>query len=235
MELLLDYRIASHTPVAGYQLVPQRVLTSRSSWSQLESLSEGEFWENRRVYESHFDQVPRYLFDRRGFFACALMRSFVIARGEAGALDFLVPNDDAPGSAPLGRFRRFGRGKELPAGITIFNLSGEPLEIEGARVISWAVPPLVEGFRVEDLAWALMWHILDLAAERSLSPFAAYFHQDCLEAAALLRVSRTLNDGRPARIFIRDGVGGVRELKVVDRSDPEQIRRVLGIARSSER
>jgi hypothetical protein len=227
MELLLDYRIASHTPVAGYQLVPQRVLTSRSSWSQLESLAEGEFWENRRVYESHFDQVPRYLFDRRGFFACALMRSFVIARGEAGALDFLVPNDDAPGAAPLARFRRFGRGKELPAGITVFNLSGEPLEIEGARVISWAVPPLVEGFRVEDLAWALMWHVLDLVAERSLAPFAAHFHQDCLEAAALLRCSRTLNDGRPARIFIRDGLGGVRELRVVNRNDPEVIRRVL--------
>ena len=29
MELLLDYRIASPTPVAGYQLMPQRVLTSR--------------------------------------------------------------------------------------------------------------------------------------------------------------------------------------------------------------
>jgi hypothetical protein len=89
------------------------------------------------------------------------------------------------------------------------------------------VPPLVEGFRVEDLAWALMWHMLDLAAERKLAPFAAYFHQDCLEAAALLRVSRTLNDGRPAQIFIRDGLGGVRELHVVDRSDPEVIRRVL--------
>jgi hypothetical protein len=109
----------------------------------------------------------------------------------------------------------------------VFNLSGEPLEIEGCRVISWAVPPLVEGFRVEDLAWALMWQILDLAAERGLAPFAAYFHPDCLEAAALLRVSRTLNDGRPAQIFIRDGLGGVRELRVVNRSDPEVIRRVL--------
>lgn len=227
MELLLDYRISSHTPVAGYQLVPQRVLTSRSSWSQLESLAEGEFWENRRVYENQFEQVPRYLFDRRGFFACALLRSFVRARGETGALDFLVPNDDAPGATPLARFRRFGHGKELPAGITVFNLSGEELEIEGARVISWAVPPLVEGFRVEDLAWALMWHILELSVERRLQPFAAYFHQDCLEAAALLRVSRTLNDGRPAQIFIRDGLGGVRELRVVNRGDPEVIARVL--------
>src|SRR5262245_33948501 len=227
MELLLDYRITSQTPVSGYQLVPQRVLTSRSSWSQLESLAEGEFWENRRVYENQFDQVPRYLFDRRGFFACALMRSFVVARGETGALDFLVSNDDAPGATPLARFRRFGRGKELPPGLTVFNLSGETLELDGVRVVSWAVPPLVEGFRVEDLAWALMWHMLDLAAERSLSPFAAYFHPDCLEAAALLRVSRTLNDGRPARIFIRDGLGGVRELRVVNRSDPDVIRRVV--------
>ena len=173
MELLLDYRISSHTPVAGYQLVPQRVLTARSSWSQLESLAEAEFWENRRIYENQFEQVPRYLFDRRGFFACALMRSFVVARGEAGALDFLVPNDDAAAAAPLARFRRFGRGKDLPPGLAVFNLSGEPLEIEGCRVTSWAVPPLVEGFRVEDLAWALMWHMLDLAAERKLQPFAA--------------------------------------------------------------
>jgi len=228
MELLLDYRITSHTPVVGYQLVPQRVLSSRSSWSQLEKLAEGEFWENRRVYESHFDQVPRYLFDRRGFFACALMRSFVVARGESGALDFLVPNDEASAAASLARFRLFGRGKELPSGLTIFNLSGEPLELEGARVISWPVPPLVEGFRVEDLAWALMWRMLDTVAERGLHPFAAYFHQDCLEAAALLRVSRTQNDGRPARIFIRDGLGGVRELAVVNRSDPAVVERVLG-------
>lgn len=227
MELLLDYRIASHTPVVGYQLVSQRVLSSRSSWSQLEKLAEGEFWENRRVYESHFDQVPRYLFDRRGFFACALLRSFVVARGEAGALDFLVPNDDAAGAAPLARFRLFGRGKELPPGLTVFNLSGESLELEGVRVISWPAPPLVEGFRVEDLAWALMWRMLDSVAERGPHPFAAYFQQDCLEAAALLRVSRTQNDGRPAQIFIRDGLGGVRELKVVNRSDPELIRRVL--------
>ena len=96
-----------------------------------------------------------------------------------------------------------------------------------AAALRNAVPPLVEGFRVEDLAWALMWQILDLAAERRLAPFAAYFHPDCLEAAALLRVSRTLNDGRPAQIFIRDGLGGVRELRVVNRSDPELIRRVL--------
>jgi hypothetical protein len=227
MELLLDYRIASHTPVAGYQLVPQRVLTSRSSWSQLESLAEAEFWENRRVYENQFDQVPRYLFDRKGFFACALMRSFVVAR-DGRALDFLVPNDDGARPDPLARFRRFQGDKELPAGITIFNLSGESLEIEGARVISWSVPPLVDGLRIEDLAWALMWRMLDTVAERDLTPFAAYFHQDCLEAAALIRVSRTLNDGRPAQIFIRDGVGGVRELAVVNRCDPAVIGRVLG-------
>jgi hypothetical protein len=227
MELLLDYRIASHTPVAGYQLMPQRVLTSRSSWSQLESLAEAEFWENRRVYENQFDQVPRYLFDRRGFFACALMRCFVVGRGGGGALDFLVPNDDGARPDPLGRFRRFGGDKELPAGLTIFNLSGETLEIEGARVISWNVPPLVDGLRIEDLAWALMWRMLDTVAERGLTPFAAYFHQDCLEAAALIRVSRTLNDGRPAQIFIRDGVGGVRELRVVNRADPSVIERVL--------
>jgi|SRR5262245_1756930 len=228
MELLLDYRITSHTPVVGYQLATQRVITARSAWSELERLAEAEFWENRRVYESHFDQVPRYLFDRRGFFACALLRSFVVARGESGALDFLVPNDDAPGAGSLARFRRFGHGKDLPAGITIFNLSGEPLELEGARVISWPVPPLVEGLRVEDVAWALMWRMLDTIAEKGLRQFAAHLHPDCLEAAALLRVSRTLNDGRPARIFIRDGLGGVRELQVVNRSDPEVIRRVLG-------
>jgi hypothetical protein len=227
MELLLDYRIASDMPVAGYQLVPQRVLTSRSSWGQLESLAEGEFWENRRIYEKQFEQVPRYLFDRRGFFACALMRSFVVARGDAGALDFLVPNDETARPGPLARFRRFGRDKQLPPGITVFNLSGEALEIEGARVVSWAAPPLVEGYRIEDLAWALMWRMLDTVAERGLESFAAYFHPDCLEAAALLRVSRTLNDGRPAQIFIRDGLGGVRELRVVNRSDPEVIRSVL--------
>jgi len=86
----------------------------------------------------------------------------------------------------------------------------------------------LEGLRVEDVAWALMWRMLDTIAEKGLRQFAAHLHPDCLEAAALLRVSRTLNDGRPARIFIRDGLGGVRELQVVNRSDPEVIRRVLG-------
>jgi len=233
MELLLDYRAASQMPVAGYQLVSQRVLTSRSSWGQLEGLAEAEFWENRRIYEGHFDQVPRYLFDRRGFFACALLRSFLVARGGDGALDFLVPNDDGAGRAPLARYRRFGAGKELPAGVTVFNLSGEALEIEGARVIAWNVPPIVEGLRIEDVAWALMWRMLETVAERGLTPFAAYFAQDCLEAAALLRVSRTLNDGRPARIFIRDGVGGVRELRVVNRADPALIEQVLSASQSS--
>jgi hypothetical protein len=89
------------------------------------------------------------------------------------------------------------------------------------------VPPLVDGLRIEDLAWALMWRMLDTVAERDATPFAAYFHQDCLEAAALIRVSRTLNDGRPAQIFIRDGVGGVRELRVVNRADPSVVERVL--------
>lgn len=227
-EILLDYRIRSHTPVAGYELVRRSVLVSgRSTWGTLEQNAESEFWENRRLFEQMLDAVPRYLFDRAGFWACALLRSFLVASGAHGQLDFLVPND-RPAAAASGRFRLFGRGKELPEGLAAFDLSGEAPTLEGLRVLSRPVPPLVEGLRVENVAWALMEQLREEAARERLEPFAVWLGADALEAASLLRVSRTLNDGKPARIYIRDGLGSVRELDVWNRWDAAARRARLG-------
>jgi len=221
-EILLDYRIRSHTPVAGFELVRRSVLVpGRSSWDALEQNAEAEFWENRRLLEQVLDATPRYLFDRAGFWACALLRSFLVARGMSGLLDYLVPND-RPAAAPAReRFRLFGRGKDLPPELTVFDLSGEGLALDGMPVLSWAVPPLVEGLRIENVAWTLMEQILEETARAKLSRIAVWFGSDALEAASLLRVSRKLNDGKPARIYIRDGLGSVRELEVWNRWDPE--------------
>ena len=228
-EILLDYRIRSHTPVAGFELVRRSVLVpGRSTWGELERHAESEFWENRRLFEQMLDAVPRYLFDRVGFWACALLRSFVVARGPGGELDFLVPNDRPAGAPAPERFRLFGRGKELPADLTVFDLSGEPVGLGGLRAIAWPLPPLVPGLRIESAAWALMEQVLEEAAREKLPRFAVWFGADALEAASLLRVSRKLNDGRPARIYIRDGVGSVRELAVWNRWDAAARRDRLG-------
>jgi len=229
-EILLDYRIRSHTPVAGFELVRRSVLVpGRSTWGALEQHAESEFWENRRLFEQMLDAVPRYLFDRSGFWACALLRSFVVARGPEGQLDFLVPNDrPAAAEHARERFRLFGRSKELPEGLAVFDLSGEAPALEGLRVISRPVPPLVECLHIENVAWALMEQILEEAARGKLERFAVWLGADALEAASLLRVSRTLNDGKPARIYIRDGLGSVRELEVWNRWDAEARRGRLG-------
>jgi hypothetical protein len=230
-EILLDYRKLSSTPVAGYELVRRSVLVpGRSAWSTLEKNAESEFWENRRLLEQMLDAVPRYLFDRAGFWACAVLRSFVVARGPEGLLDFLVPNDraGAPATPARERFRLFGHGKELPPDLAIFDLSGEALALEGLRVIPWPVPPLVDGLRIENVAWALMEQMLEERARAKLAHSAVWFGADPLEAASLLRVSRTLNDGRPARIYIRDGQGSVRELDVWNRWDAEARRARFG-------
>ena len=229
-EILLDYRIRSHTPVAGFELVRRSVLVpGRSTWGALEQHAESEFWENRRLLEQVLDAVPRYLFDRTGFWACALLRSFVVARGPDGQLDFLVPNDRPAEAGARGRFRRFGRGKEMPEGLAVFDLSGETLALDGVRVISWPVPPLVDGLAIENAAWALMEQILAEATRARLGAIAVWLGADALEAASLLRVSRTLNDGKPARIYIRDGHGSVRELDVWNRWDAEVRRRRLSV------
>jgi hypothetical protein len=228
-EILLDYRIRSHTPVAGFELVRRSVLVpGRSTWSALEQNAESEFWENRRLFEGMYDAVPRYLFDRAGFWACALLRSFVVARGPAAHVDFLVPNDRAATAPVRERFRCFGGGKELAPDLTVFDVSAEGLRLDGVRVIAWPVPPLVEGLRIENVAWALMEQMLEEAKRERLGRFAVWLGSDPLEAASLLRVSRKLNDGRPARIYIRDGVGSVRELDVWNRWDPEARRARLG-------
>jgi hypothetical protein len=229
-EILLDYRIRSHTPVAGYELVRRTVLEpGRGSWGVLEQNAQSEFWENRRLLEQMLDAVPRYLFDRAGFWACALLRSFLVARGPGRELDFLVPNDRPPGgAAPAERFRLFGRGKELPRELAVFDLSGEPLALGSLRIVPWPVPPLVPGLRIEGVAWALMEQILEEAARERLDRIAVWFGADALEAASLLRASRELNDGRPARIYIRDGVGSVRELDVWNRWDAAARRDHLG-------
>lgn len=228
-EILLDYRIRSHTPVAGFELVRRSVLVpGRSTWGGLEQNAESEFWENRRLFEQLLDAVPRYLFDRTGFWACALLRSFVVARGPALQLDFLVPND-RPSSAPAAeRFRLFGHGKDLPQDLTVFDLSGEPMALGALRTLACPVPPLVPGLRIESVAWALMEQILEEAAREKLARFAVWFGADALEAASLLRVSRRLNDGKPARIYIRDGVGSVRELSVWNRWDADARRGRFG-------
>ena len=228
-EILLDYRIRSHTPVAGFELVRRSVLVpGRSTWGGLERHAESEFWENRRLFEQMLDAVPRYLFDRSGFWACALLRSFVVASGPERHLDFLVPND-RPASAPASdRFRLFGLGKELPRELTVFDLSGEPTGLGALRTIPWPVPPLVPGMRIESAAWSLMEQMLEEARREQLARFAAWFGADALEAASLLRVSRTLNDGRPAHIYIRDGQGSVRELDVWNRWDAGVRRARLG-------
>jgi hypothetical protein len=227
-EILLDYRIRSHTPVAGFELVRRSVLVpGRSTWGALERHAESEFWENRRLFEQMLDAVPRYLFDRTGFWACALLRSFVVARGPERQLDFLVPNDRPSAAPATERFRLFGHGKDLPPDLAVFDLSGESLALAGLRVISRPVTPLVEGLRIENVAWALMEQLLEEAAREKLPRFAVWFGADALEAASLLRVSRTLNDGRPARIYIRDGVASVRELSVWNRWDAEERRRRL--------
>jgi hypothetical protein len=222
-EILLDYRIRSHTPVTGFELVRRSVLVAgRSTWGTLEHHAESEFWENRRLLEQVLDTTPRYLFDRGGFWACALLRSFVVARGPDGHLDFLVPND-VPATAPAReRFRCFGRGKELPDGLAVFDLSGEAVALDGVRVMARPVPPLVDGLRIENVAWALMEQILEESAREKLGRIAVWFGSDALEAASLLRVSRKLNDEKPARIYIRDGFGSVRELSVWNRWDPEE-------------
>jgi hypothetical protein len=221
-EILLDYRIRSHTLVAGFELVRRSVLVpGRSTWGALEQNAEAEFWENRRLLEQVLDAVPRYLFDRTGFWACALLRSFVVARGRDRHLDFLVPNDRPTAEPKLGRFRLFGRGTQLPEGVAIFDLSGEGLQLDGVRVISRPVPALVEGLRIENVAWTLMEQILEEAAREKLERVAVWLGADALEAASLLRVSRTLNDGKLARIYIRDGLGSVRELMVWNRWDAE--------------
>jgi hypothetical protein len=228
-EILLDYRIRSHTPVAGFELVRRSVLVpGRSTWGGLERHAESEFWENRRLFEQMYDAVPRYLFDRSGFWACALLRSFVVARGPDSQLDFLVPNDRPSGSPAAERFRLFGYGKDLPQDLTVFDLSGEPLTLGALRVIPWPAPPLVPGLRIESVAWALMEQMLEEATREQLPRFAVWFGADALEAASLLRVSRKLNDGRPARIYIRDGVGSVRELSVWNRWDAGERRSRLG-------
>lgn len=229
-EILLDYRIRSHTPVAGFELVRRSVLVSgRSTWGTLEQNAESEFWENRRLLEQVLDATPRYLFDRGGFWACALLRSFLVARGPSLQLDFLVPND-GPATAPAReRFRRFGHGKELPADLAVFDLSGEALALDELRVLSRPVPPLVDGLRIENVAWTLTEQILEEAAREKLERFAVWFGADALEAASLLRVSRKLNDGQPARIYIRDGTGSVRELAVWNRWDADARRERLGV------
>jgi hypothetical protein len=86
----------------------------------------------------------------------------------------------------------------------------------------------VPGLRIEGVAWALMEQILEEAARERLARFAVWFGTDALEAASLLRVSRKLNDGRPARIYIRDGVGSVRELDVWNRWDEAERKARLG-------
>jgi len=229
-EILLDYRIRSHTPIAGFELVRRSVLVpGRSTWGTLEQNAESEFWENRRLFEQMLDAVPRYLFDRSGFWACALLRSFVVARGPEGQLDFLVPNDRPAGEAARGRFRLFGRGKELPEGLAVFDLTGEALALDGLRVLSRPVPALVDGLQIENVAWALMEQILEEAAHEKLERVAVWLGADALEAASLLRVSRTLNDGKPARIYIRDGLGSVRELSVWNRWDAGVRKQRLGL------
>jgi hypothetical protein len=122
----------------------------------------------------------------------------------------------------------FGRGKELPEGLTVFDLSGETLALDGMRVIAWPVPPLVDGLRIENVAWTLMEQMLEDAARAKLARVGVWLGADALEAASLLRVSRTLNDGKPARIYIRDGLGSVRELAVWNRWDADARRGRLG-------
>jgi hypothetical protein len=219
-EILLDYRVRSQTPVAGFQLVRRSVqVVGRSRWGSLEENAEAEFWENRRLLEQGLERFPRYLFDRSGFWACALLRCFLVARGAEAQLDFLVPNDSPPAAPARERFRLFGGAPALPSDLSIFDLSDAPLALAGHRLVALPVPPLIPGLRIETAAWALMEQMLETAKREALGRFAVWFGLDAIEAASLLRVSRQLNDGRPARIYIRDGSGSVRELDVWNRWD----------------
>jgi hypothetical protein len=230
-DILLDYRTRSNTPVAGFQLVRRSVLVpGRSSWDALEQNAEAEFWENRRLLEQMLDAVPRYLFDRAGFWACAVLRSYLVARGADDPLEFLVPNDRPAAAAARERFRLFGSSKDLPPELTVFDLSGEGLALPGLSVVAWPTPPLVPGLRIEGVAWTLVEQVLETALREKLGPFAVWFGADAVEAASLLRVSRKLNDGKVARIFIRDGIGSVRELNVWNRWDADARARRFGKA-----
>ena len=101
--------------------------------------------------------------------------------------------------------------------------------LDDLRVLSRPVPPLVDGLQIENVAWALMEQILEEAAREKLDRVAVWLGADALEAASLLRVSRTLNDGKPARIYIRDGLGSVRELSVWNRWDAGVRKQRLGL------
>jgi hypothetical protein len=230
MAYLLDFRRNSTTPVAGHQLVKETLVGTSHGWDRLEEEAERCFEENRRYFEAH-DVVPSYLFDSRSFWTCCIIRSCYVASGRGRGLDFLVPNEQPDAARGERAFRLFDRGRVLPEGLTVFNLSGEHLELEGVRVAEWNLPPLVHDLRLEPYCWAIMEQMLEEVNRRKLGPYAAYFGQETFEASALLRTSRKLNEGHLSRVFIRDGLGGVREMRVVNRWDPRERERLFGNAR----
>ena len=228
MDYLLDFRRNSTTPIPGYQLVKESLVGENRRWDSLEESAAQCFDENRRYFEAH-DIVPSYLFDSKSFWSCCIIRSYYLAFGRRRGLDFLVPNETPDAAAGEGLFRIFGGSRVLPEGLAVFNLSGGRLELGSVPVVNWQIPALVPDVRLEPYCWAIMEQLLEEAKRRNLDTYAAYFGDDTFEPNALIRSSRELNEGNLSRVFIRDGHGGVREMRVLNRWDPEERARHLGV------
>ena len=153
-EILLDYRIRSHTPVAGFELVRRGASLGRpagghvwAGWSRTPSPSSRE---NRRLFEQLLDAVPALPVRPHRLLGAA--RCLRVVPGGAGACAparFPGSEPTARRSAPAAeRFRLFGHGKDLPAGPH----GVRPLRrADGARArsatVARPVPPLVPGLR----------------------------------------------------------------------------------------
>jgi hypothetical protein len=225
--VLYDFAGTGAQNLSEFQVARQhlRVGTGRT----LESVSR-EFFEQARAGEGQYYDVLSLRFPEAGSEAVALVRAYLIVHRRKKSLPFLVPDGEDLRDY-TGRFRRFGHPGETLRGWHVLNFSGRGLGIPDIAVTEGQLPERPTGMPIEIWAWwALEEHILRPVRDRAIERYAACFTPGALEALAVLRQSRELNEGRLSDIYVSDlPNGSLRLLDIWDRRDPEQYRRRFGI------
>jgi hypothetical protein len=225
-KLLFDFAGTAAANLGEFQSVRTHL---SAAVGNLESQSR-VFFEQARAGEGQFYDVLSLRFTDTGSEAAALLRSYLLVHRRKKSLAFVVP--EGPDARDYTRgFCRFGHPGESLEGWFILNFSGRGLEIPGAEVMDQERPERPAGMPVEIWAWwVLEEKILRPVHRRRVDKVAICFTPGALEAAAVLRQSRELNEGRLSHVYVSDSLNGpLRLLDVWDRRDPEEYERRFGI------
>ena len=226
-KLLFDFAGTAAANLAEFQCVRTHFATAPGG--SLESASR-VFFEQARAGEGQYYDVLSLRFTDTGSEAVAIVRSYLLAYRRRKSLAFIVPEGPDPRDYTRG-FHRFGHPGESLEGWTILNFSGRGLDIPGAEVSDQVRPERPAGMPVEIWAWwVLEEKILRPMHERGIEKYAICLTPGSLEAVAVLRQSRELNEGRLSHIYVSDFLNGpLRLLDVWDRHDPAEYERRFGI------